>query len=289
MSPRVKAELALIAVVAIWGATFVLVKTALDDASTILFLGIRFTAAALLLGFLYRRHLGSGPWWPGIGAGVLLFAGYATQTMGLRLTTAAKTGFITGLGVVLVPLICMFVYRVWPHPSEVLGMLTATAGMGLLTLDGQSWVIAEGDLLVLICAVLFAAHTVWLAHYARGGAYERLSVIQIAVAAVLGLVFTPVIERPFLVHTPRLWIAIAVTAVFATALAFTVLAWAQKHTTATRTALIYSLEPVVAWATAYAVAGERLAPQAIVGAGMILGGILVVELKPVGSSRHLPE
>jgi drug/metabolite transporter (DMT)-like permease len=289
MNRQLKAELALTGVVAIWGATFVLVKSALDDASTILFLGIRFTAAAILLAFVYRKHLRRGPWWPGIGAAVLLFAGYATQTMGLRLTTAAKTGFITGLGVVLVPLICTFVYRVWPHPSELLGMLTATAGMGLLTLDGDSGAIAPGDLLVLACAVLFAGHTVWLAHFSRSGNFERISVIQIAGSAVLGLAFAPVLERPYLIQTPRLWIAIAVTAVFATAVAFTVLAWAQQYTTPTRTALIYSLEPVVAWATAYWVAGEVLSPRAIVGAVLILAGILVVELKPLGANRHLPE
>ena len=146
------ADLALICITLIWGATFVVVKEALDYSSVLLFLALRFSLAAVALALVFRRRYPTlfqrrAAWRGGIAAGLCLFAGFFLQTLGLRYTTASKSAFITGLAVVLVPSLGTIVYRKGPRWQEVLGVLVATAGLGLLTLQGHDLRIGEGDLL----------------------------------------------------------------------------------------------------------------------------------------------
>jgi drug/metabolite transporter (DMT)-like permease len=161
-----RADLALVFNTIIWGSTFVLVKRALDDASALLFVAIRFSVATLVMCYVFRRRwtLRSGPPPGGILAGVCLFGGYAFQTLGLKLTTPSKAAFLTGLSVVMVPLLSSLVYRVYPHTSEAIGVVIATVGMGLMTLHGSAGGVALGDTLVILCALAFAAHIVVLGH-----------------------------------------------------------------------------------------------------------------------------
>jgi len=135
--------------------------------------------------------------------------------------------------------------------------------------------------------VAFAAHIIAVGHYSGRISFESLSFMQVAAAAVLGLSTFWWIEKPVIHLTPVVMIALATTGLLATALAFTVQAWAQQHTTPTRTALIYSLEPVVAWFTSFWLMGELLSRRAAIGAALILTGILLVELKRVHSTEHL--
>lgn len=289
--PRWSADLALAGIALIWGATFVLVKQALADVSTILFLALRFllAAAALALalrgryaGFLERPKALAG----GVLAGLFLFSGYAFQTAGLRYTTPSKSAFITGLSIVLVPLVTSLVYRTAPRILEGLGVMVAAAGLALMTLEDLSVGLGYGDLLTVCCAVAFAVHIVAVGHCSRRFGFEGLSVVQIASAAVFSLATFWWMETPQVRWTAGLLVALAVTGLLATALAFTVQAWAQKHTTATRTALIFALEPVFAWATSYIVAGETLSNRAVTGAILILAGIVLVELKPLSGGEH---
>ena len=283
-----RADLALVFNTLIWGSTFVMVKRALDDASAILYVAIRFLVATLVLAWVFR-HRGSfraGSARGGVLAGVCLFAGYAFQTMGLKSTSPSKAAFLTGLSVVMVPLLNSFVYRVYPHVSEALGVVAATLGMGLMTWPGSAGGVARGDILVVLCALAFAAHIVVLGHYSKASAFEPLAVWQLGTTAALALGCFWWLEKPFFRPSPFLWMALLVSSQLSTALAFTLQAWAQQVTTATRTALIISLEPVVAWAFSFVVMGERLPPRSIMGAILILGGILVSELKPFGLERH---
>jgi drug/metabolite transporter (DMT)-like permease len=289
--PRWRADLALAGIALIWGATFVLVKQALQDASTLLFLALRFSLASVALALALRgRYRGSSSGRQalagGLLAGLCLFAGYVFQTFGLRYTTPSKSAFITGLSIVMVPLLGSVVYKIVPGASEWLGVVVATIGMALLTLQGGSLRIGFGDLLTLACAVGFAAHILVVGHYSRKVGFERLSLTQIATAAVISLATFWWAETPRIQWSAGLVVALAVTGLLATALAFTVQAWAQRYTTATRTALIFALEPVFAWLTSFLVAGEILSTRATLGAVMILCGILLVELKPVGPVRH---
>jgi drug/metabolite transporter (DMT)-like permease len=285
VSRRTAAELALVFNTVVWGATFILVKAALGGISPLLFLALRFSLATVALFLLFGKRLAVRAAWkdcrPAALVGAFLFLGYLFQTMGLRLTSAPKSAFITGLTSVMVPLLGSFVYRNRPRISEWFGIITATAGLWLMTLPGTSGVLNRGDILTFICAIAFAAHIVTLGHFSRRIPFEVISVTQVGVAAVLSLALCGWVETPHVDWRPAVVSAILITGLFATAAAFTVQAWAQKYTSATRTALIYMLEPVVAWATSYVMAGEGLSRRAGAGAALILGGVLLVELKPL--------
>ena len=286
---RRRAEFALVGVTFIWGATFVVVKRALQDSSTLLFLALRFTLAAVALAAAFRPLPGrfdktkpilAG----GVLAGVFLFSGYLLQTIGLRYTTPSKSAFITGLCVVMVPVFSALVARQLPDSSVGLGVATATAGMALLTLRGLSLRMDFGDLLTLGGAAAFSIHIMLLGRLAPKLGFQALALTQIATAAVLGLSTFWWVERPTVRWTPGLIAALVVTGLLATAVAFSVQSWAQQYTTPTRTALIFAMEPVFAWLTSFVVAGEVLAPRAALGALLILAGILLVELKPLKRS-----
>lgn len=290
MSRRRAAEAGLIFNVIIWGATFVLVKAALVDVSPLLFIALRFTLATGALLAVFRGA--ALPWrsWKTAGAGALagtfLFSGYVLQTMGLRLTTAPRSAFITGLSSVAVPLLAAVVYRVKPQVSEVMGVLIATAGLALMTLPGWRGPMGLGDLLTVCCAAGFAAHIVTLGHFSEKMSYELLAVSQIAIPALLGWALFSWVETPRVSWRPSVVWAILITGLLATALAFTVMAWAQRYTSPARTALIFMLEPVVAWITSYLMVGEGLSGRAAAGAALILGGVAMVELKPLNPRQH---
>src|SRR2546425_634322 len=169
-----RADLALVFNTLIWGSTFVMIKRALDDASAILYVAIRFLVATLVLAWVFRRrrNFRAGSARGGVLAGVCLFAGYAFQTTGLKLTSPSKAAFLTGLSVVMVPLLNSIVYRVYPHASEAIGVVVATIGMGLMTWPGSIGGVARGDILVVLCALAFAAHIVVLGHYSKAEPFE---------------------------------------------------------------------------------------------------------------------
>lgn len=288
---RRKADAALALNAVIWGATFTLVKAALRDISPLLFIALRFSLAALALGALWLlgwrgRKAEAQTVLAGILIGFLLFAGFLLQTLGLQFTTPPKSAFLTGLTSVMVPLLASLVYRNKPQASEVLGVVVATTGLALLTLEGPIGSIGKGDLLTILCAVAFAGHIVTLGHYSGKASYEMLSIIQVATAAVLGISLFWWAEPLRIVWNPAVIYAILVTGLLATALAFSIQAWAQKHTSSTRTALIYMLEPVFAWLVSYWVLGVGLAGRAAAGAVLILAGVALVELKPMQIRLH---
>ena len=289
------AEAALVFNTVIWGATFVLIKEALNDVSATLFLALRFTLAAGALLLYFRRaaipnRKVPGRTWKAVGAGAVagtfLFSGYIFQTIGLGLTTAPRSAFITGLTSIAVPLVAAGVYRVRPRISEVLGLLVATGGLALMTMPGVLGPMRLGDLLTVVCAVGFAAHIVTLGHFSERMSYELLAVTQIGVAALWSWALFAVVETPRVAWRPAVVWAILITGLFATALAFTIQAWAMQYTSPARTALIFMLEPVVAWIMSYCLVGEGLSGRAAAGAGLILGGVLLVELKPLHARQH---
>jgi drug/metabolite transporter (DMT)-like permease len=279
MSRRTRAELSLAGVTLLWGTTFVMVKAALTEISTFLYLAIRFSLAAIVLIFLYRKAVNRSSLLPGLLAGGLLFTAYIFQTFGLKLTTPSKSAFLTGLSIPLVPLASSLVYRNRPRFVEIAGILVASCGMVLMTLPSASmrFEMARGDLLSFLCAVVFALHIVVIGHYSPLIGFEPIAVIQIAVVAVAALTLSTFAE-PLRFHwTPNLGATLLITGLLATAVAFTTQAWAQQYTSPTRAALIFSLEPVVAWLTSWMLTGETLPNRGKVGAGMILAGILLVE------------
>jgi drug/metabolite transporter (DMT)-like permease len=292
---HLRAELSLAGVTIIWGTTFVLVKAALEDVSPILFLAIRFALAAIVLLILYRathsslrlfRHPKAGV--AGLLAGACLALGYLFQTVGLQYTSPSKSAFITSLCVVLVPLLSLIVYRSVPGVGEILAIGVAMSGMWLLTAPetGTGW--NAGDLLTLAAATAFAAHVLVLARYAPVIGFAPISLLQVcgAAAAFAGTFFW--LERPRIILSPAVIAAILITAVFCTALAFTIQAWAQQQTTASRTALIFALEPISAAATSYMILGEILSRSAAAGAALILAAVVWVEVRPQAAPETFP-
>jgi drug/metabolite transporter (DMT)-like permease len=286
------ADLALVLVAFLWGFSFVVVKSALDDVSTLLFLALRFSLATLVLfaffrlrGFAWRGE--KRMWQGGAFCGFLLFAGYALQTAGLRTTSASKSAFLTGLYIILVPLLSSLVYRYVPGPAEWLGVLAAAAGTALLSLaPSQGWRLSGGDLLTIGCAFAFAAHILAVENWSRRMRHELLSLWQLAGVAVFSLSTFAWLETPRVVWSGKLWSALLLTAVLATAVSFALYTWAQKHTTATRAALIFALEPVFAGLAGWMLAGESWTARSLGGAALILGGIVLAGLKPWSRAGH---
>ena len=287
-SSRWQADAALAFVAIIWGSTFVIVKQALADVSTLYFLFLRFSLASLCMLVLFTsafrkmtvREISQGLG-AGAVAGLFLWLGYILQTLGLKYTSAGNSGFLTGLYIVLVPLVGAILLRKRPTGREVIGIAIATGGMVVMTLPSlaASLSMNRGDLLTLACAVAFSFHLVAVGHYSQRRKTEALALGQIACAAVLSGCSLG-LEPLHIVWSRAVWTAILLTAIFATAVAFGLQTWAQRYTTPTRTALIFALEPVVALVTAVALGGEAVTLYAITGGALILVGILAVELKP---------
>lgn len=286
--PRWQADLALASVALVWGATFVVVKQALSEISIAYFLTVRFSIAAACLFLIFLpRFLGAGltavlrGLRGGAAAGTFLWLGYMLQTFGLKYTTAGKSGFLTGLYIVLAPLASAVVYRRWPQLRELFGIAVAGSGMILMTLPalGSDFYINRGDLLTIGCAIAYAFHLLVLGYFSQRELFQAVALGQILCAAVLSA-FSLLLEPPQVRWTPNVIFAVVLTAVFATALAFALQTWGQKYTTTTRTALIFALEPVFALATAVVVGHEPLTATGVVGGALILAGILAVELRP---------
>ncbi len=285
---RRKADAALAFNTLVWGTSFTMVKSALSDVSPVLFLAIRFSLATVALAAFRPsawRSRRSG-WGSGFLVGILLFAGFLLQTLGLQFTSPPRSAFLTGMTSVLVPLLAALVYRNRPQAVEVLGVLVASTGLVLMTWSGPVGSINKGDLLTLLCAVAFAGHIVTLGHYSERFDFQVLSLAQMGAAAVLALSLFGWVEPAHVRWRPAVIYAILITGLLGTALAFTIQAWAQQFTSSTRTALIYTLEPVFAWLISYWALGESLAGRSAAGAILILGGVVLVELKPMQKRLH---
>jgi drug/metabolite transporter (DMT)-like permease len=284
---KLKADLLLISCTLIWGATFVLVKDALAAASVFVFLALRFVLATVVLLLMHGRELrkaGASGLRAGAIIGCCMFGGYAFQTAGLALTTPSKAAFVTGFFVVLVPvLLALFGARqvqLWLW----VGAFAAFAGLYFLAVPPSGLAtLNRGDLLVFGCAVMFALHVIAIGHYSVRYSAGALTLIQVGVTALFTCFCVPLFaaigaEKPHLVWTAALVVAVAVTGIFATALAFSVQVWAQQYTSANHAAIIFTLEPVFAGLTSFLFYRERLGPRSLAGAALILAGILVAEL-----------
>jgi len=274
------ADLALLAVAAIWGLTFSAVQRALDAAAPMSFLAARFSLAAVVLFLCFprrafritRRGLAIA-----VLLGLWLTAGYALQTVGLLYTTASKSAFITGLSVVLVPLLSLIVSRALPRITSLLAVLLAIGGLYLLT-SPAAMGLNLGDLLTLGCAGAFALHIVTTERAAPHHDPLPLALWQIATTAVACTILMGVFESPRLPLTPWTIAALAITGVLATALAFAVQMWAQRRTSATHVAVIFTGEPVFAALFARFIQQEVLGPAGLVGGALIILGILAAQL-----------
>jgi len=274
----VPALLALVAVTAVWGVTFVQVKDAVALYPLFAFLAVRFAIASLVLAVPAAgrlRALGRAGWTAGGALGLLLAVGYALQTAGLERTTVSSAGFITGLYVVFTPILGLLLFRTRVGRAVWLGVVFAVAGLAMLSGVGAGDV--GGDLLVLGASAAYSLQIVLMERYAPR--YDPVAFTQVEMlAAFAGFAVVAVALGQF--EVPRgwtVWGALLVTGIFASALGYLVQTWAQRRTSATRTALAFAMEPVWAGIFGFWLAGDRLGALGWGGCAVIMAGIVVAE------------
>ena len=270
---------ALLTVSAAWGFSFIVMKDAIQRQSVNNFLFTRFTLAVIVMILirpqtikLFNKDLLQR----GGLAGIFLGLGYIAQTLGLERTGAAITGFITGLYVVLTPLIASFVLKEKITKFTWICIAVATFGLGLLSIRGFS--VGIGEMFVLASAVLFAAHIIALSKWSSGRDVYAMTVIQLSMCAVLAGIASA-IEGYSLPPDDGVWGVVIFTAVFATAIAFIVQTWSQAHMSATKVAVILTMEVVFAALFAIVIGGERLTVQTAFGGILVVVAMYLIVLK----------
>ncbi len=290
---KYKGEINLLIVTLLWSATFVIVKGALADISSMLFIGLRFLiAGVVLLPFVIRKRLDwkNSNLLPPIFLGVLLFIGFSTQTVGLKYTTATKSAFLTGSAVAIIPILQLFVEKKKPKTGSVIGVAVVLVGILFLSGGNSIATLLEdiatnfnfGDFLTLICAFFFAWYVVYLDMLSSKYNFWMLLIIQIGVAAILAFAIAllfDVIDYELLKinFTNQLGFGILYTAIFATLITTTLQTKYQKLVTPTKAGIVYSFEPIFAAVIAFIILNEKVTPFGLIGAMLIFVGLIISE------------
>ncbi|MCK8058671.1 MULTISPECIES: DMT family transporter [unclassified Fusibacter] len=273
-------DVSLLFVAAVWGGGFVAVKDALNTITPMYLMAFRFVLAAIFLYvFLFKwiGKLSKDDMKKGSVVGGFLFLAFAAQTYGLQYTTASKQGFLTAVYVVVVPLLYWLLYKRQPGIKAFVGSFLTIIGIGLISLEG-SLSLNLGDMLTLLCAVLFAAHIISIEYFAKDMNTVKLAFVQISVAAVLCVVTALLTEPMPAAVSGRAWLAIVYLAFFSTFACFTVQTIAQKYTSSSHASIIMSLESVFAAVLGVAILGEVMSVKMIIGSAIIFSAILIVEV-----------
>jgi drug/metabolite transporter (DMT)-like permease len=274
------ATLLLVAVTAVWGSTFVVVKHAVEHMPVMDFLAWRFGIAAVAMAAVRPRAVraldrrGRGV---AVVLGLALGGGYVAQTVGLQRTPASISGFITGLFVVFTPLCAAVLLGKRLALTTWLAVALATVGLGLISLHGFS--IGGGEALTLLCALAFGLHIVGLGEWSASYDAAGLAIVQLSTVAVMSIIAA----APSSLAPPpdgAVWAAVALTAIPATAMAFFIQTWAQAHLAPTRAAVVMTMEPVFAGIFGVAIGGDSLGPRIVLGAVLVLVAMYAVELGP---------
>ncbi len=263
-----------------WGVTFTIVKEAVAKVDVFVFLGQRFLLSFILLlpGCLIRRKHYSWPLLKRASVlGLLLFGSYAFQTLGLLYTSASNAGFLTGLNVVFVPVISAFFLRQMIPNNVKLSVVLAAIGLFLLCTNG-TWIINQGDFLVILCAICVAWHLIFTGKYSRLHDVYWLATLQMGMIALLSLLVARLSGHSVFVWYPELLWTMVICVLFATIFAFLVQTSVQRIISPSQTALIFCMEPVFAALYAYWAANERLGVFGLIGCVLIFAGMLLSEV-----------
>jgi drug/metabolite transporter (DMT)-like permease len=282
------ATAALILVTAVWGLTFVQVKDAVELYPLVAFLAVRYAIASVALAPMAAarlRSLGRDGLLAGAVLGLLIALGIGLQTAGLERTTVTNTGFITGLYVLFTPLLALVLFRA-PIPREVWAAV-GLALIGLALLSGVPEGSAAGDVLVLVSTVAQALQIVMVERYANRFDVFSLTFVEVATAGVAFGVLAIALGNLSVPRGATVWAALLVTGLFAVAFAMLVQIWAQRRVSATRIAIIFSLETVFAGLAGYLFAGDRLGAIGFAGCAAIFAGIVIAEPAAAATLRRL--
>jgi drug/metabolite transporter (DMT)-like permease len=280
MNTQLKADLMLLMITAFWGSSYVLTKMGLGTFGPFNLTALRFIIAFGVSVPVFGKNI--------IGAdkktykyafilAVILFAVFMSMTFGLEKTSASNAGFLVSLSVVFIPLISFVVLKQRIEKKVMAGVCLAVIGIALLTLNTRLQA-NPGDLLCLLCALLFAVHVVATGFFTRNVDSVALGVLQLGFVAVFATAFSLVTEKMSLPGDITSWLVVLVLSILCTAVGYIVQTTAQRHTSATHTGLILSLEPVFSAVFSYIILKEILAPRAYAGAAILLAGVLTAEL-----------
>ena len=285
------ATAALLGTTAAWGSTFFLIKDLLERVPTLDFLAVRFLIAGVVMAAVAPgalRRLSAASRRHALVLGLLYGVAQILQTAGLAHTAASVSGFITGMYVVATPLFAAVILRTRVTASTWGAVLLATAGLGVLTLDGFS--VGYGEAITLVASLIYALHIVGLGAWSTPSEALGMSVVQLLVIAAVCLLATAP-DGVVLPDTGRDWLSVVYMALVAGALGLLAQTWAQAHLAPTRTAIIMSTEPVFAAFFAVLLGGEGLTSRMVVGGVLVLAAMLAVELAPrrrvEGEVQHL--
>ncbi len=276
---RLLAETGLLYAAAIWGATFFIVKDVIAAVDPVVLVGYRFLIAGILLAvyLLLRRESLLTGLRDGIILGIILWLLYVPQTIGLKYTTAANSGFITGLFVVFVPLLAYFLFRKFPSRWEYLAIALSVVGLWFLTggIHGMNF----GDLITLVCALFYALHLLYCDKYIKAGRDPMvISCQQFIFVGILSFVTAVILDLPLEVTSPSAWWTIIFLTLFPTISAFVIQLYAQKMTSPFRVSLIFTLEPVFAAIFAWTLGGETFILRSALGGLLIFAAMIIAEL-----------
>ena len=280
---ELRADLLLLSVAIAWGVTFLMVQDAISTTPVYAFLFFRFAIASVLMFFIaykFLNEINKKTIFYGIILGLFLFSAFATQTFGLAYTKSSIVAFITGLNVIVVPFLAYFIFKDYISKNVLIATVVAVIGLYLLTMSG-ALTIGKGELLTLICAFLFALQIIFTGKFSKEVNVFLLVLFQLITVAVLSLIFSLSLDDVTfsLTYDYVFFKAVLITAVFATVYAFLIQTYMQQFTTATKTAIIFAMEPVSASVFAYISVGEVLTSIQLTGAILIVFATVVAELK----------
>ncbi|WJY27083.1 MULTISPECIES: DMT family transporter [Sporosarcina] len=275
-------EIGLLVTAIIWGTGFPVSAIALDYFSPYQILAGRFAVGAVLLGIVFHRKLKSvtaAAVWKGSLLGIFLYSAFALQTVGLQFTTPSNNAFLTAVNVLVVPFIAFVLYRKRVGAFEVTGAFLAMAGIALLSMNG-SLTLNPGDVLSLLCAVMFAFHIFYTGQFVKTEDAIILTLIQMAAAAVIAWLAVIARGEAAIPVTPESAAALLYLGVFSTTIAFLLQTVAQKHVTETKAAILLSMESLWGMVFSILLLHEAVTGRMLIGAGLILAAILLAETKP---------
>lgn len=276
---RRRAEFLLFLTTFVWGSTFVVVKVAMREVSPLLLTSVRFAIACAIAVPIWHKEIRAinfSVFKKGLVLGLLLSIGFILQTLGLQMTTASKTGFITGMMVVFTPIAQVIIERRAPKLGNIIGILFVIVGLWLLTSpDGSAFNLGDG--LTLIAAFLFGVYIVYVDVFSKQHNVAQLFFLQLFVTLIVSFGGTLMFEDLSLHPSTNVLVLIIYLAIFATVISTFIQTKYQRETTPTRAALIFALEPVIAATLAYLILDERIGALGVLGGGLIIGGVLVSE------------
>jgi len=288
-------EGALLLMTVIWGGTFVIVKESLNDISTLLFVAFRFGIASSLLVLILLLRKIKIEWQsvlPGMFLGLFLFLGFFTQTIGLRFTSATKSGFLTGSLVVMVPIFQMIIEKKLPGRGAIIGTMLVFLGILFLSSGGSSIASLLGELganfnfgdgMTLLCAVFFALHVVYMDVISSKNHFWTLLITQLSTVSILSFISAFVssgvsIESLHVSLTKYLLFGLLYTSLLATLFNIGLQTKFQKIVSPTKAGIIYSFEPIFAALFAFFLLNEKISNFGIVGSILIFLGLIVSEV-----------